>query len=322
MFPMLSQSTSEAFDEAIKAGDAAAFRATFAAGGVDASALLYSRARKGAWPLLKRVLADPFPAETLEGRLEMASFLLDQGADTHVSAPWGTLLVGGLVGRLHIDTKATERFEVTRFTADMLLERDVVLDARSKGLGDTDLDMIFWGASWEFSRGDAQLVGPAMRNLIDVMIERGAPMTQRERYLDHAELSGQAERATHVREPMSLFARATPLPAGTLSDEGEQAWRDGTHGRHGALRSVALIRDRAFRHHGWGWSEPEDAAVSILRDVKDALADKAAKRELGKAITKLSKPNKPVFDEDLYARAAQIVTEAETTRDVAGLPSA
>lgn len=320
MFPMLNQSASRSLDEAIKAGDAAAFRATFVAEGADASALLYARSRKGAWPLLKRALDDPFPARTLQGRLDIARFLLGEGADTHVSVPWGTLLVGGLVGRLHIGTGAAERFEVTRFAADLLMEHDVVLDARSKGLGDTDLDMIFWGASWEFSRGDAQLVGPAMRNLIDVMIEQGAPMTQRERYLDHPHLSAQAAGATHIRDPMSLFARATPLPPGTLSAPGDLAWRDAGHARHGAVRAVAVLRDRALRHHGWGWSDPEDAAVVILRDVLDALADKGERRELGKAITRLSKPDKPSFDEALYARAARIVTDAEVTREVAGAP--
>ena len=321
MFGMLSQAASTLLDEAIKAGDFAAFRATFESEDVDASALLYSRARKNAWPLIKRALSDPFKARTLEGRLDIAHFLLEAGADTNVSAPWGTLFLGGLVGRLHFDTKATERFEVTRFASEVLMDRELVLDARSKGQGDTDLDMIFWGTSWEFNRGDADLVGPAMRNVIDLMIEQGAPMTQRERYLDHPHLSDQATRATHVREPMSLFDRATPLPPGALGDEGEAAWGDPEHGRHGAVRAVALIRDRAFRHHGWGWSEPEDAAVAVLRDVQDALADKAEKRELKKCVTKLSKSDKPVFDEDLYALAARLVTEGEITREVAGLPS-
>ena len=96
MFPMIDQGISKVLDAAMKKGDFETFRTTFEAEGLDASGLLYSRARKNAWPLVKRALDDPFKKTTVGGKLDIARYLMGKGADLNVSAPWGILFVGGL----------------------------------------------------------------------------------------------------------------------------------------------------------------------------------------------------------------------------------
>ena len=137
---------------------------------------------------------------------------------------------------------------------------------------------------------------------------------------DAERIAAVAARAVARRRPLSAFAVATPLPGGTLSDEGEVAWADRAHPRHAAVRAVAVLRDRAFRQHGWGWGPAEEAAVALLVELRDAVEDKAVKRTLKKHVTKLSKPDKPVFDEAIYVEVAQIVTTATVTGALSGLP--
>lgn len=335
MFNMFSPEASAELNEIIQKGDVSDFvRALNDAGG-DPSGLLYARARRTAWPLIKRVLDAPFKASRLEAQLEMGRHLLRLGADTHISAPWGQSIVGHLANCVRRQARWQDRLVLLRFIAEIVDVWSPALHIRSKSES-TDLDEVFGHASWEFSHGAGEMMAKAALEVAKVLIESKAPATRQEEYarytqqvarghvrLTHDEalqIEAVAARAVHRRAPLRAFERATPFAGELMADNLKLAWDDVEHPRHAALRAVAVIRDRAFRHHGWGWGAAEDASVGILTDVLDALTDKGDRRALKKCMTKLSKVDKPVFDEELYALAARLVTESAASRAVAGLP--
>ncbi len=121
MFPMLDPAISETLLAAIEAGDLGAFTTSLSQAGASPSSLLHSRARKGAWPLLKRVLYPPFKRKNLEPRLAMARHLLRAGADANVSTPYGFTIVEGLLSRL--DEHSWEaQLQLLRFVVELVQE--------------------------------------------------------------------------------------------------------------------------------------------------------------------------------------------------------
>jgi hypothetical protein len=173
------------------------------------------------------------------------------------------------------------------------------------------------------------MMARATLEVAKVLIEMRAPMTRQEEYahytqqvdrghvrLTHAEallIEEVAVNAVYRREPLRAFDHATPLGDSVMTGALKQAWDDVEHPRHREVRAVGVIRDRAFRHHGWGWGVAEDESVELLNEILSSLTDKDDRRKMKKCMTKLSKMDKPVFDELIYTQTAQLVVTATTS---------
>ena len=326
MFTIFSPELSVRLSEAIKKGDVKTLDRALDDAGGDPSGLLYARSRKTAWPLIRRVLEAPFKPSRLKVQLEMARYLLSRGADTKLSAPWGQSIIGSLSDNLRRHAQWEDRLVLLRFIAQLADAWSLDLSIRSKSEY-TDLDYLFSHTSWEFSHGAGELMAKATLEAAKVMIELGAPMTRQEEYanytlqvdrghvrLTRAEASlieEVAAGANHRREPLRAFDDATPLGDEVMTGALRIAWEEPGHPCHRALRAVGVLRDRAFRHHGWGWGPAEAESVELLTGVLDAMTNKEERRSMKSCITKLSKVHKPVFDELLYARAARLVIETQ-----------
>lgn len=312
MSQMLNQSLSDMLKGWCQNGDFEKFISTYQEYQLNPSAFLYARYRKQAFPLIKRAIQPEFTQENTLGKLEIATFLIEEGANTHVSAPDGRNLLHTLL-TAYRNTYHSRAGRLLEFALKLFdkVEIDVALV-------DDELGYVLDEAIW--ARKKSNLIPEQAElslTIIEKLLAKGAKFNREEinaqKYPDLFELIEKYKLKEDIKQvPLPL---ETPAFADFLEGEmlvwAEALWNENTDQKKSLLEAIKVLQDRAYLHANWGYGKTEIDAITLLKNFAANLP-KESKKEVSKFITKLSKADKPCYDEQLYQSFYKAVLSSDS----------